>query len=158
MTEPIQIHVSSPEETRRIATVLAPTLAGGSVIALEGDLGAGKTFFCQALAKALKVREPVTSPSFAIVQEYSGRLPVFHFDFYRLGSQAEVIDLGLEDYLDSDGVCLIEWPQIAKALLPEETISIDIKYGEADEGALLSDARGLTIFNLSDKQRKLLQP
>lgn len=157
MVDPITIHVRSPEETRVVAQRLAQGITPGTVVALEGDLGAGKTFFCQALAEALGVEEPVTSPSFAIIQEYQGRMPIFHFDFYRLGSQAEVIDLGFEDYLDAQGLCLIEWPQIAMAMLPAETIFVKMSYIEDGETASLPDSRNLSLSGLSEKQRKLIQ-
>lgn len=108
----------SPEETEALAEKLAKKLRPGAIIAYEGDLGAGKTAFTRGLARGLGVKEPVTSPTYTIVNEYtSGKMPLFHFDMYRLGSAEELFDIGWEDYLERGGVCAVEWSEnVAQAM------------------------------------------
>ena len=102
----------SPEETERLGEALAALLQSGDIIAYRGDLGAGKTAFTRGLARGLGCREQVTSPTYTIVNEYlSGRLPLFHFDMYRLASSDELWSIGWEDYLDRGGVCAVEWSE-----------------------------------------------
>ena len=102
----------SPEETEKVGGALAEKLKPGAVIAYRGDLGAGKTAFTRGLARGLGYREPVTSPTYTIVNEYlGGRLPLFHFDMYRLASSDDLWDIGWEDYLDRGGVCAVEWSE-----------------------------------------------
>jgi tRNA threonylcarbamoyladenosine biosynthesis protein TsaE len=112
----------SVEETAAFGRSVASTLRRGAVLALCGDLGAGKTHFVKGLAAGLGGGEVVTSPTFTLLHEYTGgRLPLFHFDFYRLEDEAEALKIGLEEYLDGDGVCAIEWAEKFPALLPGET-------------------------------------
>ena len=102
----------SPEETERLGKALAALLQPGDIIAYRGDLGAGKTAFTRGLAKGLGCQEQVTSPTYTIVNEYlSGRLPLFHFDMYRLASSDDLWSIGWEDYLDRGGVCAVEWSE-----------------------------------------------
>ena len=102
----------SPEETERLGAALAQLLTAGDLIAYRGDLGAGKTAFTRGLARGLGCRESVTSPTYTIVNEYlSGRLPLFHFDMYRLASSDDLWGIGWEDYLDRGGVCAVEWSE-----------------------------------------------
>ena len=108
----MQIQTHSPEETEAVGRKLAAQLRPGDVLAYYGDLGAGKTAFTRGLAAGLGVTEPVTSPTYTIVNEYlSGRLPLFHFDMYRLGSADELFDIGWEDYLSRGGICAVEWSE-----------------------------------------------
>ncbi len=103
---------NAPEETEKIGAALGAALKPGTVIAYEGDLGAGKTAFTRGLARGLGAIEPVTSPTYTIVNEYlSGRLPLFHFDMYRLCSSDELWDIGWEDYLERGGICAVEWSE-----------------------------------------------
>ena len=103
---------NSPEETEAVGMALAQQLTPGTVIAYLGDLGAGKTAFTRGLARGLGSKEPVTSPTYTIVNEYlGGRLPLFHFDMYRLGSSDDLWDIGWEDYLERGGVCAVEWSE-----------------------------------------------
>ena len=121
----------SPEETEKLGYALAQKLMPSTVIAYEGDLGAGKTAFTRGLAKGLHANEPVTSPTYTIVNEYlSGRLPLFHFDMYRLSCADDLFDIGWEDYLERGGVCAVEWSEnVAEAL--EDPIRVCIsKTGE----------------------------
>ena len=115
---------------RRIAEGLGP----GAVIALTGPLGAGKTTLAQAIARGLCVTERMSSPTFTIVQEYeSGRLPLFHFDVYRVSEPDELFEIGFEEYLHAGGVCLIEWADLIEDILPEETMWIRLEYGDAED-------------------------
>lgn len=120
----------SPEDTHAIAGRIAEAFAPGDVVALSGDLGAGKTRFVQGAAAALGVEERVTSPSFILVREYQGRLPILHLDVYRMGNLQELVDLGYEEFLDPKWVVFIEWGDAVGQLLPEEYLHIQIN----DEG------------------------
>jgi len=121
---------NSPAETEAIARRLAEDLVAGSVLALKGELGSGKTLFTQALVAGLESDAAVTSPTFTIVHEYrGGRLPVYHFDFFRLENRESATRLGLEDYFFGDGVSVIEWADRFHDLIPEQArwISLEIK-------------------------------
>ena len=103
---------NNPEETENLGLRLAEKLSAGTILAYRGDLGAGKTAFTRGLARGLGANEPVTSPTYTIVNEYlSGRLPLFHFDMYRLRSADDLFDIGWEDYLDRNGICAVEWSE-----------------------------------------------
>ena len=117
----------SPEQTELLGKKLAELLRPGDVIAYYGDLGAGKTAFTRGLAAGLGIREAVTSPTYTIVNEYlSGRMPLFHFDMYRLSSSEELFDIGWEDYLARGGVCAVEWSEnVADALTDAISITIE---------------------------------
>ncbi len=124
----MEFYTNSPQETELLAARLGARLTPGTVIAYRGPLGAGKTAFTRGLARGLGVREPVTSPTYTIVNEYlTGRMPLFHFDMYRLGSVDELFDIGWEDYLDRGGVCAVEWSEnVAEALDGAVTVTIEI--------------------------------
>lgn len=121
----------SPEETEAVGRALGAVLKPGTVIAYTGDLGAGKTAFTRGLARGLDAKEQVTSPTYTIVNEYlSGRMPLFHFDMYRLHSADDLFDIGWEDYLERGGVCAVEWSEnVAEAMEDPITVSIE-KTGE----------------------------
>ena len=121
----------SPAETEAVGAALAKVLRPGTVVAYEGDLGAGKTAFTRGLARGLGCAEPVTSPTYTIVNEYlSGRMPLFHFDMYRLRSADDLWDIGWEDYLDRGGICAVEWSENVKDAL-EDVLTVRIeKTGE----------------------------
>lgn len=118
---------ASEEETLLAAEKFASHLKEGDIVLLKGDLGAGKTVFARGVARALGIDAPVKSPTFTIVREYRGRCKLNHFDLYRITDPDELYEIGWEEYL-SEGICVIEWPQIAEALLPEEVITVDIQY------------------------------
>ena len=107
---------------RRLAAVLRP----GAVAAYRGDLGMGKTAFTRGLARGLGYEGRVTSPTFTIVNEYEGRIPLFHFDMYRLEGPEDLFDIGWEDYLDRGGVCAVEWSERVAEALPEDTVTVAI--------------------------------
>ena len=111
---------NSPEETFALARQLGEQAGPGTVYTLTGDLGVGKTVFAQGLASGLGIEEAINSPTFTIVQVYDeGRLPFYHFDVYRIGDIEEMDEIGYEDYFYGDGVCLVEWAELIKALLPK---------------------------------------
>ena len=124
------------EETEALGQALALSLKAGAVVALYGDLGAGKTAFVRGMARGLGVSARVTSPTFTIVNEYTGTLPLFHFDMYRLKSAGELFDIGWDDYLSRDGVCVVEWSESVP--------------GAFDGGEIV-----VKIEKLSDSERKI---
>ena len=113
------------EDTERFATDYAKTLRAGDVLILDGDMGAGKTVFCKGLAKGLGIQEEVTSPTYAYMNDYDGRL--FHYDCYRIESVAQAESLGLADYFDMGGICVVEWAQNIAPLLPSGCKKVTIK-------------------------------
>lgn len=118
----------SCEDTREIARRIAEKMRPGSIICLDGDLGAGKTAFAKGFAEGLGIREDVSSPTFTIMQIYKeGRLPLYHFDVYRLADPEEMDELGYEEFFFSDGVCLVEWADRIGELIPEEAMRIRIE-------------------------------
>jgi len=122
----------SPEETEAAGAGLGATLKSGDVVALTGELGAGKTVFVQGLARALGVGTAATSPTFVLVNEYRGRVPVHHVDAYRTTSLAELMDLGIEEMMDGDGITVIEWAERVEPLLPARAVRVRIA-GVGDE-------------------------
>ena len=128
----MQFITNAPEETESLGEKLAKLLRPGTVLAYLGDLGAGKTAFTRGLARGLGCRETVTSPTYTIVNEYlGGRLPLFHFDMYRLTSSDDLWDIGWEDYLDRQGVCAVEWSEnVPEAMAGALTVRIE-KLGDS---------------------------
>ncbi|WP_035779665.1 tRNA (adenosine(37)-N6)-threonylcarbamoyltransferase complex ATPase subunit type 1 TsaE [Butyrivibrio sp. MC2013] len=125
---PTSIETFSPEETFEFGLRMGENARPGQVITLLGDLGTGKTVFTQGLAKGLGIEGPVASPTFTIVQIHDeGRLPLYHFDVYRIGDISEMDEIGYEDYFYGDGVCLIEWANLIEDILPEEYTRIEIE-------------------------------
>lgn len=119
---------NGPEETMRTGRMLGESAASGQVYALVGDLGVGKTVFTKGFAEGLGIEEPVNSPTFTILQIYEeGRLPLYHFDVYRIEEPEEMEEIGLDEYIDGDGVCLIEWAGRIEELLPEDVIVVIIE-------------------------------
>ena len=134
----MQYTTNSPVETEALGAALAARLVPGTILAYRGDLGAGKTAFTRGLARGLGSTDLVTSPTYTIVNEYlGGRLPLFHFDMYRLRSSEDLWDIGWEDYLDREGICAVEWSEnVADAMEGAVTVTIE-KLGE--------DSRRITI-------------
>ena len=121
------------EETEALGERLAKCLRAGAVVALYGDLGAGKTAFVRGMARGLDIRESVTSPTFTIVNEYPGDPALFHFDMYRLKNAEELYGIGWEDYLDRNGICVTEWSERIEEALPEDAVRVTIgRTGEND--------------------------
>lgn len=117
---------NSADETKKIAGEITKRLKSGDVICMYGDLGAGKTAFVQGVAAELGIDEPVTSPTFTIVNEYDGRLPLYHFDVYRIGSSDEMYEIGFDEYINGDGICIIEWAELIEDILPMDIITVTI--------------------------------
>ena len=138
----MEYRTHSESETEAVGEALAATLFPGTVIAFTGDLGAGKTAFTRGLARGLGISERVTSPTFTIVSEYEGgRLPLFHFDMYRLESSEELFDIGWEDYLRRGGVCAVEWSEkVADALVG--ALRVDIRRGEGERDRVITVTGG----------------
>jgi len=132
---------NSPLETENIASDLAKTLKGGEVIAFRGDLGQGKTCFTRGLAKGLEYSGEVTSPTFALINEYlGGRLPVFHFDMYRISSWDELYSSGFFEYIEQGGVVVAEWSENIENALPDNTIYVELE-------SLSELSRKITVFH-----------
>lgn len=118
----------SPEETYALGKSLGEAAKAGDVFCLNGDLGVGKTVFTQGFANGLGIMEPVNSPTFTIVQQYDdGRLPLYHFDVYRIGDISEMDEIGYEDCFYGEGVCLIEWSNLIEEILPDRVICVTIE-------------------------------
>jgi tRNA threonylcarbamoyladenosine biosynthesis protein TsaE len=144
--EKFKVHTSSPEETMELAQRLGELLEAGSVITLEGDLGAGKTHFTKGLAKGLGVKRTVNSPTFTIIKEYQGRLPLYHMDVYRVCEADE--DLGFEEYFYGEGITVVEWASLIKEQLPRERLSIQIYHAGEDK-------REIVLHPIGDWYNKL---
>ena len=139
---------NSPMETENIGAALAKILPPGTVIAYRGDLGAGKTAFTRGLARGLGCTDMVTSPTYTIVNEYlSGKMPLFHFDMYRLRSADDLWDIGWEDYLDRGGICAVEWSENVEEALEDFILVIIAKIG--DESRRITIEGGDLIADLS---------
>jgi tRNA threonylcarbamoyladenosine biosynthesis protein TsaE len=132
-------HSSSAAETHLLARRFAAGLRRGDIVALSGELGSGKTQFVQGVAEHFGVREPVTSPTFVVLNRYTGsddsgnELLLYHFDFYRIRSAAELYDLGFEEVLGLDGIVLIEWADLFAALLPPQRVNISFRHGSTEQ-------------------------
>ena len=117
-----------PEDTYELGRKMGQEAVPGQIVCLNGDLGVGKTVFTQGFAQGLGIDEPVNSPTFTIVQQYDeGRLPLYHFDVYRIGDVEEMEEIGYDDYFFGEGVCLIEWARLIEEILPEQVISVTIE-------------------------------
>ena len=128
--------------TLKIAYSFGKTLKPGIVVALIGELGTGKTVFARGVANALGVKEKITSPSFTLINEYHGYIPVYHMDFYRLNNLREILDLGVEDYFYSESICLVEWAEKMGDMFPEEAIKVMIKHIKNSHRDICIERRG----------------
>ena len=138
----------SPAQTEAVGAALAAQLTPGTVIAYRGDLGAGKTAFTRGLAKGLGAEESVTSPTYTIVNEYlTGRLPLFHFDMYRLTSADDLFDIGWDDYLERGGVCAVEWSENVEEAM-ENAIVVSIEKTDADSRKITVTGGNIHDFSL----------
>ncbi len=146
----LQKIAQSPQETAQLAVEFAPRLKPGDVVLFYGDLGSGKTFFIKNICKALGSESEATSPSFTILNVYQtpGGYPIYHFDFYRIKSPVELENIGLEEYLYHTGLVLIEWPEIAKALLPAKRYEIYLDFIESKPYE-----RKISIYLTTDENR-----
>ena len=127
------IETNSAAQTYETGFNMGRNVKPGQIICLEGELGVGKTVFTQGFAKGLGIDEPICSPTFTIIQEYKeGRLPLYHFDVYRIGDPEELFNIGADEYFDGDGVCVVEWADLVSEELPENSKYIFIEYGEKE--------------------------
>ncbi len=149
-TETFEIITYSPEQTRALGLQLGEALKEGIVLSLEGDLGCGKTVFVQGLAQGLRVPDTiyVTSPSYTIIHEYPGRLPLFHADLYRIEDPADIDDLGLFDIMDGNNVLAIEWAERIRGALPAEGISIRFEIVNDFNRKISMSASGLHALDM----------
>ena len=133
------LNIASESGTRELGLRIAEAIEPGDIVALTGDLGTGKTALTKYIAEGLGIKEEINSPTFNIVKEYrSGRLPLFHFDVYRLDGGDEFFDAGAEDYLNGKGVCVIEWADIVADVLPADALVVNIRYGEEDGARIVT--------------------
>ena len=127
------IKIKNEKETENFGRRLGESLSAGDVVAIVGDLGTGKTTLTGYIARGLGIKETVSSPTFTIIKEYnSGRLPLYHFDVYRIGDPEELFNIGADEYFDGDGVCVVEWADLVSEELPENSKYIFIEYGEKE--------------------------
>jgi len=126
----LKVVLSNLEETEEFGIKLGKILKKGDIVCLIGDLGAGKTTLTKSIGLGLGVKEYITSPTFTLINQYKGRIPVYHFDVYRLENADELYDLGFDEYFYGDGVCIIEWADKIEKLLPKERSVLDIKMGK----------------------------
>ncbi len=153
----IQLTTTTEEETKSLGASLAPILKAGDIISLTGDLGAGKTRFVQGLAEGLGVSETVTSPTFTIIKQYEdGRLPLYHFDVYRLAGPSDLHALGYEEYFFGDGVTVIEWGDKISRLLPPDHLVVEMhRTAEAENHrTLVAISHGQRSEQLKKKLRR----
>lgn len=143
------IFLKNEEETKQIGYKLGKLLNKGNVICLIGDLGAGKTTLTQSIAKALEVDDYITSPTFTIVNEYEGRIPLYHFDVYRVGSSDEMYEIGFDEYIYGQGVCIIEWANLIEDILPQNYLYIQMNYKE--------DGREMNLNPYGDEYGKIVK-
>ena len=154
MIMPMEKITKSAEETFLFAEQLGKQAVQGQIYALDGDLGTGKTVFCQGFAAGLEVTELVNSPTFTIVQEYtSGRIPLYHFDVYRIEEPEELEEIGYEEYFFGEGICLIEWAGRIRELMTDQTIRVQISK-IPEQGP---DVRRIVIAGLPQEQEQSLQ-
>jgi tRNA threonylcarbamoyladenosine biosynthesis protein TsaE len=142
MRDPLEFISYSTEETQRLGIQLGKLAKAGDVMLLVGELGTGKTCLAQGIAWGLGIDDYTLSPSFVLIREYQGRLLLYHIDFYRLDSIEEVVDLGLDDYLYGDGVCVVEWAERALPVLPEEHLLVKLEHLGENERKLCLEPKG----------------
>ncbi len=146
----------SEQQTQRLGLRLGTLVTPGSVVLLEGTMGAGKTVFAQGVALGLEVKEQVTSPSYTLIKEYhSGRMPLFHIDLYRVNSSDSLWNLGLEEYLEGDGVCVIEWARKVRDFLPESWLLINIEIMTDTKRTLHFESEGDHFQKILNEYRRL---
>jgi tRNA threonylcarbamoyladenosine biosynthesis protein TsaE len=146
----IKVCTASEKETVEIGRMLGMLLAGGEVIALNGELGAGKTAFTKGIAMGLGISEYITSPTFALVNEYEGRVPLYHFDVYRINDEDELIEIGFEDYIYGNGVSVVEWSSLTPHIMPGTRVEVSIEKVSGDV-----EKRSICFSFLGDKNIQL---
>ncbi len=145
----LTIITKSPEETKNLGKEVGKLAKPGDLLAFYGELGAGKTCFIQGISRGLKVKDYVTSPSFTIVNEYQGKIPIYHFDLFRLNTE-EILELGYEEYFYGEGLTVIEWAEKIEQLLPKEHLKIKIKFKDRYQ-------RTISFISQGDSFNKFLE-
>ncbi|MCE5249201.1 tRNA (adenosine(37)-N6)-threonylcarbamoyltransferase complex ATPase subunit type 1 TsaE [bacterium] len=135
------VSMSEPE-TLSIAGAFAKTLSPGTLVALTGELGTGKTVFARGVALGLGVKEKVTSPTFTLINEYRGQIPLYHMDLYRLNSKREIEDIGVSDYFYGNGICIVEWAEKLDELMPENTVSVSFRQIDPNRREIIIERPG----------------
>lgn len=146
------VRTFGPEETEWLGSVIGAQLAPGDVVSLEGELGSGKTCFTRGLARGLGIdgTVPIVSPTFTLINEYPGQVPLFHFDLYRIREIAEILELGYQEYFFGEGITVIEWGERAEELLPEEHLKVQFHYQD-------ETVREITVAGRGKRFERLLQ-
>jgi tRNA threonylcarbamoyladenosine biosynthesis protein TsaE len=153
-----RINTRTPEQTRELGRFVGTLAQPGDVYLLSGNLGAGKTCFTQGIARGLGIEEYVMSPSFVILREHHGRLPLYHVDLYRLEDVDEAADLGLDDYLYGKGVSVVEWAERARSVLPAEHLMVNIDYVGDDERCFRIEAKGKRYCEIIGQLKRQYEP
>ncbi len=146
----LTIITKSPEETKNLGKEVSKLTKPGDLLAFYGELGAGKTCFIQGISQGLEVKDYVTSPSFTIINEYQGKVPVYHFDLFRLDDDEDIFELGYEEYFYGEGLTVIEWAEKIEQLLPKEHLKIDIKFKDRYQ-------RTISFISQGDRFNKFLE-
>jgi len=154
--ESLKLNSHSPEQTQLLGSYLGELAQKADIFLLTGELGTGKTCLVQGIARGLDVKEYAFSPSFVILREYHGRLPLYHIDFYRLDRIEEIADLGLEEYFCGDGVCVVEWAEKGLQVVPRDNLLITIHYIPASETgrSICLKPRGERYYELTRQLKK----
>ncbi|MBA7563279.1 tRNA (adenosine(37)-N6)-threonylcarbamoyltransferase complex ATPase subunit type 1 TsaE [Candidatus Atribacteria bacterium 1244-E10-H5-B2] len=146
----LTIITKSPEETKNLGKEVSKLTKPGDLLAFYGELGAGKTCFIQGISQGLKVKDYVTSPSFTIINEYQGKIPIYHFDLFRLDNAEEILELGYKEYFYGEGLTVIEWAEKIEQLLPKEHLEIKIKFKDHHQ-------RTISFIPQGDRFNKFLE-
>jgi len=151
----LTIITKSPEETKNLGKEVSKLAKPGDLFAFYGELGAGKTCFIQGISRGLEVKDYVTSPSFTIINEYQGKIPIFHFDLFRLNNAEEILELGYEEYFYGEGLTVIEWAEKIGQLLPKEHLKIDIKFKDRYKRAITFIPQGDRFNNFLEELSRI---
>lgn len=150
----MKIKVNNLQDTKKIGKIISRCLEKGTVLCLDGDLGAGKTAITQFIAKEFGVKEYITSPTFNIIKEYEGRLPFYHMDVYRIESEDDMYDLGYDEYIYSEGVTVIEWSENIRTILPDERIDIKIDRIDDNKRIMTIEGKGVVYEKITEELKK----
>nr|WP_300090796.1 tRNA (adenosine(37)-N6)-threonylcarbamoyltransferase complex ATPase subunit type 1 TsaE [Sedimentibacter sp.] len=147
----MKITVNNLQDTEKIGKIISRCLEKGTVLCLDGDLGAGKTAITQFIAREFGVKEYITSPTFNIIKEYEGRLPFYHMDVYRVESEDDMYDLGYDEYIYSEGVTVIEWSEKIRGILPEERIDVKIDRIDDNKRIMTIEGKGVVYDKITEE-------
>jgi len=151
----LTIITKSPEETNNLGEKISKIIKPGDLLAFYGELGVGKTCFIQGISQGLKVKDYVTSPSFTIINEYQGNVPIYHFDLFRLNNAEEILEFGYEEYFNGEGLIVIEWAEKIEQFLPKEHLKIDIKFKDRYKRTISFIPQGDRFNNLLEELNRI---